>query len=109
MSWLSLLVFFFKQKTAYEIPKRDWSSDVCSSDLVVHAARTQQNAGRDRDAIERGSREGPQGRRHARDDGAGGRRAARQHAEGSAGVSQGRDRQVGQGDPGREGQGRLTV
>src|ERR1043166_9634731 len=31
-------VFFFKQKTAYEIPKRDWSSDVCSSDLdgVVH-------------------------------------------------------------------------
>jgi len=28
-----VLVFFFKQKTAYEIPKRDWSSDVCSSDL----------------------------------------------------------------------------
>src|ERR1043166_9382210 len=28
---------FFKQKTAYEIPKRDWSSDVCSSDLD-HAA-----------------------------------------------------------------------
>src|ERR1043166_818657 len=27
------LLFFFKQKTAYEIPKRDWSSDVCSSDL----------------------------------------------------------------------------
>src|ERR1043166_9514917 len=27
------LFFFFKQKTAYEIPKRDWSSDVCSSDL----------------------------------------------------------------------------
>src|ERR1043166_1391178 len=26
-------VFFFKEKTAYEIPKRDWSSDVCSSDL----------------------------------------------------------------------------
>src|ERR1043166_7457183 len=25
--------FFFKQKTAYDIPKRDWSSDVCSSDL----------------------------------------------------------------------------
>src|ERR1043166_9893771 len=25
--------FFFEQKTAYEIPKRDWSSDVCSSDL----------------------------------------------------------------------------
>src|ERR1043165_1176239 len=26
--------FFFKQKTAYEIRPRDWSSDVCSSDLV---------------------------------------------------------------------------
>ena len=29
------LAFFFKQKTAYVIPKRDWSSDVCSSDLVA--------------------------------------------------------------------------
>src|SRR5690606_40701081 len=27
--------FFFKQKTAYEI-SRDWSSDVCSSDLLLH-------------------------------------------------------------------------
>src|SRR3546814_6064778 len=27
-------VFFFKQKTAYEIRISDWSSDVCSSDLV---------------------------------------------------------------------------
>src|SRR6056297_2939794 len=26
-------VFFFKQKTAYEILRSDWSSDVCSSDL----------------------------------------------------------------------------
>src|SRR3546814_10791655 len=26
-------VFFFKQKTAYEMRIRDWSSDVCSSDL----------------------------------------------------------------------------
>ena len=26
--------FFFKQKTAYEIGTGDWSSDVCSSDLV---------------------------------------------------------------------------
>ena len=26
--------FFFKQKTAYEIVVRDWSSDVCSSDLL---------------------------------------------------------------------------
>src|SRR5216110_2257392 len=28
-----LIIFFFKQKTAYEISSRDWSSDVCSSDL----------------------------------------------------------------------------
>src|SRR3546814_16541814 len=27
-------VFFFKQKTAYEMRISDWSSDVCSSDLV---------------------------------------------------------------------------
>ena len=26
--------FFFKQKTAYEFVSRDWSSDVCSSDLI---------------------------------------------------------------------------
>src|SRR3546814_5434727 len=26
-------VFFFKQKTAYEMRISDWSSDVCSSDL----------------------------------------------------------------------------
>src|SRR3546814_4085975 len=27
--------FFFKQKTAYEMRISDWSSDVCSSDLVA--------------------------------------------------------------------------
>src|SRR3546814_14959855 len=30
-----LCVFFFKQKTAYEMRISDWSSDVCSSDLPV--------------------------------------------------------------------------
>src|SRR3546814_13179774 len=29
-----LVIFFFKQKTAYEMRISDWSSDVCSSDLV---------------------------------------------------------------------------
>src|SRR3546814_5442655 len=29
----SVLFFFFKQKTAYEMRISDWSSDVCSSDL----------------------------------------------------------------------------
>src|SRR3546814_2014779 len=30
--WM-VVVFFFKQKTAYEMRISDWSSDVCSSDL----------------------------------------------------------------------------
>src|SRR3546814_1382147 len=30
--------FFFKQKTAYEMRISDWSSDVCSSDLVTNTA-----------------------------------------------------------------------
>src|SRR3546814_2790907 len=29
------LFFFFKQKTAYGVRISDWSSDVCSSDLLV--------------------------------------------------------------------------
>src|SRR3546814_2157267 len=31
-------MFFFKQKTAYEMRISDWSSDVCSSDLQVGIA-----------------------------------------------------------------------
>src|SRR3546814_1788272 len=31
--------FFFKQKTAYEMRISDWSSDVCSSDLVAEIVR----------------------------------------------------------------------
>src|SRR3546814_3723660 len=30
-------LFFFKQKTAYEVRNSDWSSDVCSSDLRQRA------------------------------------------------------------------------
>src|SRR3546814_4163160 len=30
-----VLCLFFKQKTAYEMRISDWSSDVCSSDLVA--------------------------------------------------------------------------
>src|SRR3546814_10545712 len=30
-----IFVFFFKQKTAYEMRISDWSSDVCSSDLLI--------------------------------------------------------------------------
>src|SRR3546814_3168505 len=32
-----MVVFFFKQKTAYEMRISDWSSDVCSSDLVANS------------------------------------------------------------------------
>src|SRR3546814_1294848 len=30
-----VFLFFFKQKTAYEMRISDWSSDVCSSDLKI--------------------------------------------------------------------------
>src|SRR3546814_6913055 len=36
---LLYLLFFFKQKTAYEMRISDWSSDVCSSDLAEHPER----------------------------------------------------------------------
>src|SRR3546814_18170640 len=42
--------FFFKQKTAYEMRISDWSSDVCSSDLLpaqVGAALVADDRGRD--------------------------------------------------------------
>src|SRR3546814_1512167 len=37
--------FFFKQKTAYEMRISDWSSDVCSSDLVIMFNRTTGESG----------------------------------------------------------------
>src|SRR3546814_5276598 len=61
--------FFFKQKTAYEMRISDWSSDVCSSDLLRAA-----NCGADherRRAVPR--REGPLGgQRSTRSDKRGG-------------------------------------
>src|SRR3546814_3697694 len=35
-----LVFFFFKQKTAYEMRISDWSSDVCSSDLLLGGQRS---------------------------------------------------------------------
>src|SRR3546814_19957758 len=32
--WFVFFFFFFKQKTSYDMRISDWSSDVCSSDLV---------------------------------------------------------------------------
>src|SRR3546814_14534665 len=39
-----LFFFFFKQKTAYELRISDWSSDVCSSDLL-RRSRTSRSVG----------------------------------------------------------------
>src|SRR3546814_20126646 len=36
-----LFFFFFKQKTAYEMRISDWSSDVCSSDLLGTSAHSE--------------------------------------------------------------------
>src|SRR3546814_4776618 len=38
--------FFFKQKTAYEVRISDWSSDVCSSDLVICSGKLTSYPGR---------------------------------------------------------------
>src|SRR3546814_4674009 len=56
--WLIIVLFFFKQKTAYEMRISDWSSDVCSSDLpsteIVPVAAHRQRGNADRAAkIER--------------------------------------------------------
>src|SRR3546814_10855975 len=45
------VVFFVKQKTAYEMRISDWSSDECSSDLDIALALRHRAA--DRDAIGR--------------------------------------------------------
>src|SRR3546814_2560910 len=37
-------IFFFKQKTAYEVRISDWSSDVCSSDLLDSQERRRTGA-----------------------------------------------------------------
>src|SRR3546814_10168920 len=48
-----IIVFFFKQKTAYEMRISDWSSDVCSADLIH-----QRPAARAMDGKERADRGG---------------------------------------------------
>src|SRR3546814_5072267 len=42
-----MLIFFFKQKTAYEMLISDWSSDVCSSDLRLAVHGVKRSAGVD--------------------------------------------------------------
>src|SRR3546814_4651516 len=83
-------VFFFKQKTAYEMRISDWSSDVCSSDLrqaehldLAHCRGLRADAEKDRAEQQEGhdeidetdaEEEGPAGRGRR---GEGGRRLAR--------------------------------
>src|SRR3546814_2374402 len=53
-------IFFFKQKTAYEMRISDWSSDVCSSDLLARRAGDADDAAmaararRDAERVQRG-------------------------------------------------------
>src|SRR3546814_9419827 len=39
LKYMLICFFVFKQKTAYEMRMRDWSSDLCSSDLYDSAVR----------------------------------------------------------------------
>src|SRR3546814_10693303 len=67
---------FFKQKTAYEMRISDWSSDVCSSDLVRtsrhHPHRRDRPAARPQPASGDARNPERQGRRHDRAGNAGG-------------------------------------
>src|SRR3546814_8695367 len=47
-----LCIFFFKQKTAYDVRISDWSSDVCSSDLPVEARIATLQPGHDPECLD---------------------------------------------------------
>src|SRR6184192_662594 len=51
--------FFFKQKTAYEMSIGDWSSDVCSSDLIGAVAGSVSRAEQTAAAVADGPDDGP--------------------------------------------------
>ena len=55
-SYVLCVFFFFKQKTAYEMCGRDWSSDVCSSDLLREKGG--EEGGSKRELREKGGEEG---------------------------------------------------
>src|SRR3546814_4010979 len=60
-----VFLFFFKQKTAYERRISDWSSDVCSSDLV--GQQPEKNVFVAQEAITRKRIGGRQGHRQGND------------------------------------------
>src|SRR3546814_19439264 len=55
------MVFFFKQKTAYEVRISDWSSDVCSSDLHRRPHRAARGPHRRRRDAAASARSAPRG------------------------------------------------
>src|SRR3546814_8205552 len=69
---MCVIIFFFKQKTAYEMRISDWSSDVCSSDLATPASNTADKYGHGtilRDARHPRAKLTPDGVRHIRSSG----------------------------------------
>src|SRR3546814_1720262 len=63
------LFVFFKQKSAYDVRISDWSSDVCSSDLLgLEAAQVAQHLGLGVIAVEDRMREVAAGARERRRD-----------------------------------------
>src|SRR3546814_7213575 len=60
----SCVFFFFKQKTAYEMRISDWSSDVCSSDLLALSIGQGHASGDPREAGPDGSFGAPKKERH---------------------------------------------
>src|SRR3546814_4278859 len=63
-----LVFFFFKQKTAYEMRISDWSSDVCSSDLILTAWRGFRQSFGDHAQMADRHAFGEQALQHARED-----------------------------------------
>src|SRR3546814_3769241 len=53
--FIECLFFFFKQKTAYEMRISDWSSDVCSSDLLPAPAGAGPGRGGEMNALATGT------------------------------------------------------
>src|SRR3546814_3118243 len=51
-----MLFFFFKQKTAYDMRISDWSSDVCSSDLIMNTETSNSPETRRNDLLALGAR-----------------------------------------------------
>src|SRR3546814_10820133 len=96
----------FKQKTAYEMRISDWSSDVCSSDLIGVAQQPFEFAARAAQAV-LAQRQGGIGRAHGRGPrraavpqlqcfpGAGVVRARQRNAGGALGQARSEERRVG--------------